>query len=155
MFPYLGGNGNTKIIEASKFYPKGAWRWEFVGRGRNVSRRCWVPGPLPRVLSCLLPVEGLPRAGHVPGMDVSVSSLSYTAMPGSNLARQAAEHIFHPSPTPFPSHFCTNCIRLSFPFDHSFSKFKDSVWWTSESFWQLTQGFMKDRGGHLFVHILK
>lgn len=95
----MGGNGNTKIIEASKFYPKGAWRWEFVGRGRNVSRRCWVPGPLPRVLSCLLPVEGLPRAGHVPGMDVSVSSLSYTAMPGSNLARQAAEHIFHPYPS--------------------------------------------------------
>lgn len=70
LFPYLGENGNTKVGEAFLFYPKGAWRWESAGGGMNVRRRCWVPGPLPNVLSCLLPLQGLPGAGHVPGVDV-------------------------------------------------------------------------------------
>lgn len=57
-----------------------------------------MPGPLSNVLSCLLPVEGLPRAGHVPGVDVSVSSLCYTPTARSNFAKQAAG-------MPAPLHF--------------------------------------------------
>lgn len=58
-----------------------------------------MPGPLSNVLSCLLPVEGLPRAGHVPGMDSCVSSLSYTPTPESNVAKQAASAQMPPPST--------------------------------------------------------
>lgn len=128
-------NDNSKIIETSNFYWKRSWRWEFVGRGRNVRRRWWVPGPLSNVLFCLLPVEGLPRTGHVPSMDSRVSSLSYTPTP-EGLPNRLPQHRFH-HPPPYslsiPSFVLVLTIydslsRLTIDFS---SDGGDSVWWTS------------------------
>ena len=63
--------------------------WQREGMSR---RRWWVPEPLPNIL---LPVEGLPRAGRVPGVD----SVSYAPTLGSNLAKQAAAPCFFSIPS--------------------------------------------------------
>lgn len=95
-----------------------------------------MPGPLSNVLSCLPPVEGLPRAGHVPGMDSRVSGLCYTLTPESNVAKQAAAAQM-PPPSPYSPSIPSLVLVLTIydTLSHLTIDFsndgRDSVWWTS------------------------
>lgn len=115
LLPYFGENGNTKIIETRNFYPKGAWRWEFVAEGgRSEGGGCQG-----LCLICVLPPAcgRRFRAAHTPGAAVSVGSLSHTRFELSRMGCCSPYFTLLHS-TPFPSCPRTNYIWLSFPFDH-------------------------------------